>query len=261
MKRSFTLMIFTLCLVFLTSCSKNVENQTPYFEEKDIDVLYEIPCENGNPETGQPFEFITCDRFYLNDGEESNILNDHGTVNGYILMNQNYHAKSGDKNDEIHFRVLFFADLKEVTKDEYGNVEYPGGYNGIYPPKCEIADYNTGGKVNIDWNKDTQRYGSITGKQKMTINGKKKKIEYTIENFDFTKDNNAKYDGDYDMIYVISGIFTVPKDYDGLVLSFANPNTSEENLKKIITGEELPAETLTGVFLGRYKSRKENLKA
>ena len=59
------------------------------------------------------------------------------------------------------------------------------------------------------------------------------------------------------MIYVINGIFTVPKDYDGLVLSFANPNTSEENLKKIITGEELPAETLTGVFLGRYNSRKE----
>ena len=55
MKKSFTLMIFTLCLVFLTSCGKNVQNQTPYFEEKDIDVLYEIPCENGNPETGQPF--------------------------------------------------------------------------------------------------------------------------------------------------------------------------------------------------------------
>ena len=35
----------------------------------------------------------------------------------------------------------------------------------------------------------------------------------------------------------------------------------EENLEKIITGEELPAETLTGVFLGRYKSRKENIKA
>ena len=257
MKKSFTLMIFTLCLVFLTSCSKNVENKTPYFEEKDIDVLYEIPCENGNPETGQPFEFITCDRFYLNDGEESNILNDYGTVNGYILMNQNYHAKSGDKNDEIHFQVFFFVDLKDVKKDEYGNVEYPGGYNGIYPPKCEIADYNTGEKVNIDWSKDTQRFGNITDKQKMTINGKKKKIEYTIEKFDFTKDNSTKHDGNYDMIYVINGIFTVPKDYDGLVLSFASPNTSEENLKKIITGEELPAETLTGVFLGRYNSRKE----
>lgn len=257
MKKTFTLMIFTLCLVFLTSCSKNVENQTPYFEEKDIDVLYEIPGENANPESGLPFEFITCDRSYLYYGEESNILTDHGTVKGYILMEQNYHAKSGDKTDEIRFQVFFFADLSEMSKDEYGNREYPGGYNGIYPPKCEIADYYTGEKVNIDWSKDTQRTGNITGRQKLTVNGKKEKIEYTIEKYNFTKDSGTKYDGDYAMIYVINGIFTVPKDYDGLVLSFANPDTSEENLEKIITGDELPAETLTGVFLGRYNSKKE----